>query len=490
MWNRYLLYFILLYSFVISVVFIYFNLEASPFLGDQIDQFQNASYLFRGRLKSLYGPYLSTTQPIVYPIGPFIYFIISALKLISNHPFWIHMGFGILNTLALVYTCYFLFKISKNISFIYLLLSLTSFVYWFSLSILWSNVILYSLSSLMLVSYLRFLRRKNVENLLILFLFFILSLHLHLISIVFFPLFIYSFTLFDFKINNLYRFRFYSILIGISLLPYAYAEIIRKFANTKAILFNLGEKSLQDGLRTAEILFSLYLFPLTDSYYEMSDFILFCLALLLIAIIIFFLYLHRRHKYFIRPILISTLIILLFIFLFYLRIGQSYRSLHYFMIFLPFSLLLLSYVVNQILNFIKFFFPFRDTYTIPIVSLIFILFPLYSFQKNILPSDKWNFENTKRSLQSICEKYPNVDSFEWNEFRSPESQFDPVLKYIIREYRIECNYKENAQILLYPDRNDNFPKEFQNPITQVRYLLLEIVEPGIGIYSMERNLKK
>lgn len=483
MHSRTIFYFLLIYSFVISTIYIFLNLESSPFLGDQIDQFQNASALFEGNLKSLYGPYLSTTQPIVYPIGPFIYLLISFLKIFSNHPFWIHFCFGLINIVTLLFTFISLNKFSKLLANSYLFLSLCSFVYWFALSILWSNVILYSLSSMILISYLEFLRRKKLENLLTVLFFLILSLHLHLISIVFLSLIIYGFLLTDFKIHNRFKFYFISIFISLACIPYLYAEAIRKFANTKAILFNQAEKNLSDGLRSSEIIFSLYLFPFSDKIFQLNDLVLICNSLIFILILLFCNYKQSKKKYFIKPILLINLIIAFSVILFYAKVGQAFRSIHYFLIFLPFSLFLLSYFALRLYTMLYRKSLLKNIITSRVAVIIFCFVTLYTFEVHLQKYHDWNFNNSVYALQTICRKYPRIDTFEWNEFRSPESKFEPVLVFMMTQYKTNCIYDKNSQFLLFPSMNKDYPNEFQHPISLEIYNFLEVYEPGIAIYQ-------
>lgn len=480
----------LLYFCGISVYILFDSFGQSSFLGDQIDQIQSAEELWKGRIISLYGPYLSTTYPIVYPFGPITYLIISIFNSLNINFTFYQTGFGVINIISILFLVFEIKNHNQLIAKIFLLLIALSSVYHFSLSMLWNNVLIVSSSSLYFCFLLRFVRNHFLSDFLYLVLFLILGLHLHLIGIILIVPTIYIFL--RIKYINSHAQRFWTLLgfflILFSSFFYLFVEVVRKFKNTKYILFN-SQSRLYDtyDLQNLWILLQKFLMPVEGIIWQAG------LGILGVTLFIYFRiriiqFTKDKNPFFFQKFIILECIVIAFLseLFFFLFTKQPIRSIHYEAYLTVFSIYILSFsfayiiemlMVQRIINM-----NHKAAHLVSFLCCAFFLFYFgYTYQNKF--RSHWNFQNIVNSLNAICETNPKVNSFEMEYFRSPHSEFKPVLEFVIKKNRSKCIYDPNSDIVLVPEANtdpdsllaryplDFFPKKIRT------------VAPGIGIYQ-------
>jgi hypothetical protein len=473
----------------ISFYILYRTFGGTPFLGDQMDQIQSGTSLFQGRLKSFYGPYLSTTFPIVYTYGPFSLFIYGLLDLILLPIQYHATAFGLFSIVAGLFLGKQIEKIQKGIAVFYYWILPFAEVYVFSLSMLWSNVLIFGVSSFFIGFVLRYLNEKNDKDLIYGISFFLFSLHLHLIGIILFPIVIYL--LFDRfshsrspKQKEHYALPY--IIFTFSFFPYWIAEGIRKFANTKSILFNTSSRSTSDfQIDQTFILLKKFMDPFTDS----GELVFPILVILIIGFIAF----RYLDNSFLKKQLLSfsilILVTLMFELLFFTILKQQYRSIHYGAYLTSMSILLISSIcyiiyVSLLPNRIKKLFG-SSVFSLVFTTVIAVFF-IVKYQPQYYSS--WNYSAIVNGLNQICKKYPEVSTFEVEDFRGPESEFYPVLEFLIKNDHTNCKFLASSPVLLVPDVSQNplgllgrYPIDF---IWEYQYL--EYPGIGVGIRKISR----
>lgn len=470
---------IVLLVIIIASIFIVFKYKnASPFLGDQLNQIQLAESLWKGRIKSLYGPYLSTTFPLVYPIGPLTAFVITAGMFFLQSVSHLHFYFSFFNILCLLYLFYILKRISNFTSNIFSLFLLSCPMYYFSLSLFWSNILIYGVTYVFAARYFVCILKPNWNNFIYAVLFFILGLHLHLIGVVLFP-FIIQLLFYTFKNKFSQKPKMLPVFLCIiSVLPYIIAEGFRKFANTKAIFLNANIREGVFGLETARLLTFSFFNPFmnmnTDNF-KMISIVIMSIVVCVITITIFIL--RKRNRLILRFFVAAILSLLLQSAFFY-RLNQPYRSPHYGSYLFVFSILFFAFL---------FYWIFKNISQKQknLLSIVILLFPIYQIHNISKQYSDWNYQNIVSSLNIICSEYKEVRTFELNEFRTPEGDFYTVLEYIIKNNQTNCKYSEKSNIVLIPDIHISSLAITKLIPGNKTYELLKSEFPGIGVFKQK-----
>ncbi|MCU0823177.1 MAG: hypothetical protein MUF77_00865 [Leptospira sp.] len=509
--NSYRFYFLFL-----SIWIVLNNFGESSFLGDQVDQIQSADAFWSGRLISFYGPYLSTTNPIVYPFGPVTYLIISVFKILQLTIPYYQFGYGILNIIVALLLLNELKKIDEFSGKIFCLLIPFSSVYIFSLSMFWNNVLIFTFSSLLCLFLLKFYRNPRGLTIVWIFLFFILGLHLHLIGIILFPI-ILSLILFRKKDLNSnltvppIRNRILVwLLVLFSMLPYLIAELFRKFKNTKNLFIN-SKSRLGDSLDISNLksLVLDFLIPLDLSYPVKTYFSILILLLAFFVLILgtkasfgnrdnFFPNLKSKIPVFHFLIFVSFFagISLLSELIFFTLSNQPIRSIHYQAYLTSISLVWISVFLSFLIQKAKILFLvlkwdqsklshhlksiFRNQILKYLFLILLILYYTQSYENKY--KSVWNFNAIVTSLDDICTERISVSSFEMEAFRSPHSEFKPVLQYLIEENLTSCTFDTHSKYVLVPYTFGNSKELLSRYPIETDLQFIQEYPPGIGLY--------
>ncbi len=94
----------------------------------------------------------------------------------------------------------------------------------------------------------------------------------------------------------------------------------------------------------------------------------------------------------------------------------------------------------------------------------------------------WAYDTIIKSLDDICEERPNVSTFEVEAFRSPHSEFKPVLQYLIEARLTRCSFDPNSKLVLVPYTFGNSEELLSRYPIEKKLEFIRDYPPGIGMY--------
>lgn len=494
----------------------------SPYLSDQADQIQSGRLLLSGDWRHLYGPYMSDTVPLVRTIGPAGTLLFALPSFFGGFPA-VEIVFIFFMALAPLLFYFEFQKTNPTLAAVWTALIIFVPHHWLFLTVAWESLLLLPGSLFVLTSFLRFLRRRSLGSLLLVFASSALALHFHLIAVLLAPfsaaaLFLYWKAGADADVPPQERRRTLItalVVLTAAVLPYLIAEWISGSRNYKAVRANLGRwNDWQTGWQTAltvmdrvtTIFDAPGLFQHGDRPYPapfwLSWPVLFA-GSVWVLIRPLFLILQKdtgnvesgRQR---RVELILWAVFALChaaALLYFTKMSRPYLGDHYAAFLYPLTLFPMSTLLYAVWTGAASKLIFRRSGVLPNVLAwtIFGLWMIYSFTRLERAGSKsdWNFRAVTTALESACANPEHtLSSFELEGFYSPLAGAKPLLRYTLESTVTGCSWDEHSRWLVHPRLNGNPPVRLSIDVAfpgnpRGTFRLVRILPPGIGLYERE-----
>lgn len=450
----------------------------SAFLEDQVDQLQNFESLLRLRPEGLWGAIMSGTVPPARTLGPLGAIAFGAPVALGLGVDAVHVETSLLIAIATA-LCFFAFsRIDAIVGWLWLAVFSATSVVWWNAAMLWSNTLLLPLGlsiAALAASSLRDPRRATLGWLGVAVLY---ALQLHLVAVVALPIVAIVGAVTFRAARPVGRIQAWAGVAAavLAVAPYAAAEAITGFANTRAIAGHLESPSAGSAGDTGAAVMSLAI--ATDPMRLLDAIGLGVLpaAVLFAALAIVALRWLRTGALF--WLTVCAVAAIAGQALFFLWMSRPFAGYHHVTLLAPLYAVVPAVVIRLGL--------FRPAVTMRAACgpggmvLVLLITAGPWLADRYAERTPWSYSRIRATLDALCGGI-GVDTDEGPAFAARlNPQYDGVLRYVMKRQMTVCRYEPSSEVVIAAARDAVYPAaKTIGSATLYRELVLP---PGIARY--------
>ena len=450
----------------------------SAFLEDQVDQLQNFESLLRLQPEGLWGAIMSGTVPAARALGPLgamAFGIPGSLGFGVNA---VHVETSLLIVIATA-VCFAAFaRIDTVVAWLWLLVFSATGVVWWNASMLWSNTLLLPLGLTIAALAASSFRDPNRATLGWLAVAVLYALQLHLVAIVAAPIVAIAGAV-TFREATPVRGVHAWAIAGVAVLavaPYALAETMTGFANTRAIVGHLGSGTVGSAGDTGSATMSLSI--ATDPTRLLDTLGLGPLPATIVAAALAIAALRWLRT---GPLFWLTACAAAAIAgqaLFFLWMSRPFAGYHHVTLLAPFYAVVPAVLLRRVL--FRPAVPGRVACAVGGVVLVLLITVGPWLADHYAERTPWSYSRIRATLDALCGGI-GVETDEGLAFAALlNPQYDSVLRYMMKRGLTTCRYEPSSDVLIAVVRDGQYPAS--KTIGRATFYRELVLPPGIARY--------
>jgi hypothetical protein len=452
----------------------------AAFLEDQVDQLQNFESLLRLRPEGLWGAVMSGTVPPARALGPLGAIVFGVPMSLGLGVDAVHIMTSLLIVMATAACFTALARIDAVFAWLWLLVFSATGVVWWNAAMLWSNTLLLPLGLLVAALAASCLSQPDRPTLGWLTVAALFALQLHLVAIVAAPIvaIVWAVTCREARPARgpIHVWALGTAAVA-AVAPYLAAEVRSGFANTHAIVSNLGSSAVGASLGEAGSGMTSLVIALDPAR------LLGGLGLGAVGVAVVGAALSLAALMWLRrgPLFWLTVCAAAGIAgqaLFFLWMARPFAGYHHVTLLSPFYAVVPAVLLRRGL--------FRPVVPVHVaclsagIVLALLVLAGPSLADRFAEHSPWSYARIRAALDALCGGAA-VDTDEGQAFAAQlNPQYDSVLRYMMKRGMTTCRYQPSSDVLIAAARDGQYPAS--KTIGQTTYYRELVLPPGLARY--------